>query len=262
MVRRNNAPGGGAYPRRDTSYDDEEVVGNNLADFTGKDLSGKGRFSGFYDTRDNKSKPNGRVKRLAQNMAQRAVGAASDWEDYVEEAQAEITWENCEYYLESKGWKKAGTYPYCNATGYQVLYEAIRYNYVLMPSKKIFKLRHQIDNGPWMHDGGPVRVPYNLPELLKHPDKEINLVEGEKGVDRVTPKGLLASCTQGQNWTDDVVQFYTDRTVNVAMDADDAGRDNEATALEWLSKVKCQGADHPPARPITEAGAGRLARDS
>ena len=51
---------------------------------------------------------------------------------------------------------------------------------------------------------------------------------------------LLASCTQGQNWTEDVMQFYADRTVNVNMDYDDAGRDNEETAREWLSKVNAK----------------------
>src|SRR5262245_35634353 len=148
-------------------------------EFTGRDPSRKGGLSGHYETRDN-SKPNGRVKRLAQNMAQRAVGAASDWEYFAEEAQAEITWENYELHLASLGWKPAAIYPHHSPTG-QVLYEAIRYQYVLMPSKKLFKLRHQIGKGPWLHDAGPVRAPYNLPDLLKRKNEDINLVEGEKG---------------------------------------------------------------------------------
>ena len=48
--------------------------------------------------------------------------------------------------------------------------------------------------------GGPARVPYNLPELLKRRDEEIVIVE-VAGTNYLMSKGMLATCIQGQHWT-------------------------------------------------------------
>ena len=222
---RNGAPGGGE--NRQGANDDSSVENS---EFTRRAKDSKGPHpSGHHDTR----KPDGRVKRRAEDLARREVGDPTDWEAFTAEAEGDLRWENYEAYLARLGWQRAGIFPYLNPNS-SLLYEALRYNYVLMPTKKIFKLRHRI-NGPWIHGAGPVRVPYNLPELLRRADEDIILVEGEKGVDRLKP--LLGSCVQGQNWTSDVVQLYTGRNVIIAMDNDDAGRKNEEEARYWLSKV-------------------------
>ena len=88
-----------------------------------------------------------------------------------------------------------------------------------------------------IHYGGPVRVPYKLPELAKRPNEPITLVEGEKGAEFLLSKGLLATCVQGQNWSGDIVRAFAGRIVNVAMDNDDAGWKNMRDAIEWLGKV-------------------------
>src|SRR5258708_7849812 len=195
--------------------------------------------SGYFDTSDDDNdnkRIDGRVKRRAENIAQREVGAAIDWPRYVEQAEGEVDWEGYQKWLADQGWKPVTTYDYRTLDG-ALLYQSIRFQYELFPSKKRFILRHRIGSGKWIHDGGPVRVPYNLPELSKRPDDPITLVEGEKGVDFLKGKGVLASCVQGQNWSGDIVRPFAGRIVNIAMDNDDAGRENTKDAVEWLGKV-------------------------
>lgn len=196
--------------------------------------------SGHFDTRrsddDEPRRIDGRVKRRAENIAMREVGAAVDWPLYEEQAEGQVDWEGYEKWLADLGWKLVATYDYRGPDGL-VLYQCIRFQYELFPSKKRFILRHRVGSGKWIHDGGPVRVPYNLPELSKRRDDPITLVEGEKGVDFLKEKGVLASCVQGQNWSGDVVRPFAGRIVNVAMDNDDAGQENVKDAVEWLGKV-------------------------
>jgi hypothetical protein len=195
-----------------------------------------GYFDALDDDDDDKPRINSRVKRRAEEMAFREVGAARDWPRFVEEATGEVSWENFEKWYSEQGWKPVATYSYCAADGQQ-LYQAARFQYELFPSKKSFILRHRTSSGKWIHDAGPVRVPYNLPELSKRLDEPITLVEGEKGADFLKEKGLLASCVQGQNWSNDVVRPFAGRIINVAMDNDDAGRENTKDAITWLDKV-------------------------
>ena len=197
--------------------------------------------SGHFNTRhsDDDDEPrriDGRVKQRAENIAIREVGAAVDWPRFVEQAEGQVDWEGYEKWLAEQGWKPVAKYDYCGPDE-QLLYQSIRFQYELFQSKKKFILRHHVGIGKWIHDGGPVRVPYNLPELSKRPDDPITLVEGEKGVDFLKGKGILASCVQGQNWSNDVVRPFAGRIVNIAMDNDDAGRENVKDAVEWLGKI-------------------------
>jgi hypothetical protein len=190
--------------------------------------------SGFFDDEnDDKPRITGKVKKRAEELAFREVGAFSDWPRFVEEAAGEVSWENFEKWQAEQGWKPVATFDYSAPDG-RLLYQAVRFQYELFPSKK-FILRHRIGNGKWIHDGGPVRVPYNLQEISKRSNDPITLVEGE---DFSKAKGLLASCVQGQNWTNDVVKAFAGRIVNLAMDFDDAGRENAKKAITWLDKVK------------------------
>jgi hypothetical protein len=126
-------------------------------------------------------------------------------------------------------------YSYKNPEGI-VLYETRRYNFARLPNLKRFILRHRVGE-VWKFGSGPARVPYNLEQMSAQPDDDITLVEGEKAVEYLKKKGLLATCVQGQNWTSAMMEFFVGRTVNIVMDNDDAGYENIETAREWLGKV-------------------------
>jgi RecA-family ATPase len=195
--------------------------------------------SGNYDT-DEEPREDGRSRRRkskerAEFISRMEVGDESEWEQFEDQADGQIGWENYEAWLGKRGWQFAEKFNYVSPRQ-DLLYEAHRYNFRLMPSKKIFILRHK-EGDKWVRGAGPVRVPYNLAAMLANPNDEIAFQEGEKGVEAAKRVGLLSACVQGQNWTDDVAQFYANRIVNITMDNDDAGRANTLRALEWLHKV-------------------------
>jgi len=191
--------------------------------------------SGHFDPREPRSS-RGRAKKLAMGWAFQSVGDASYWEEYIEEAKERVEWNDYVKWLKrKKGYEYIESYPYPNPEG-SLLYEVCRFEYALLRRNKLFIPRHKED-GKWVRFMPPVRVPYNLPELLKRLDEEITLVEGEKGANALMAKGILATCIHGQQWTNEAVEFFTDRTVNIAMDNDKSGRAHIETAREWLSQV-------------------------
>jgi hypothetical protein len=202
-------------------------------------LSDARHYSGNFDSRRKDNRVDGRVKRRAIYISSREFGDGNDWEQFLEQAKDDISFEKYESWLNRRGWEHDEDYRYANPKGY-LLYDAQRYHYRSLPSKKMFVLRHRNENDSWVRGAGPVRVPYNLPELLNRPNDDITLVEGEKAVNDLKRKGLLATCVQGQNWTEDVAQFFASRNVNVVMDNDDAGREHNKTALHWLGKEQAQ----------------------
>ena len=191
-----------------------------------------------YERNDEEEKPRfsrkKRIKDRAELLAGREVGDQKEYERFLAQAGDQIKWEDYEAWRVRVGWKFEEAYNY---TGPQLglLYKSRRYIFEPFPSKKQFVLRHR-EGEKWEWGAGPVRVPYNLPALLANPEREIELVEGEKGVERLKKQGLLATCIQGQNWTDDAASFFEGRTVNVAMDNDDAGRKYIGLALDALRK--------------------------
>ena len=107
-----------------------------------------------------------------------------------------------------------------------------------------------------------MRVPYDLPELLARPDDEIELVEGEKGVEFLKKLGLLATCVQGQNWTDDCARWSPagTSTSSWTTTTPGAGFDQEGDRVSDQGR----GQDHSGAAapgPWTSAGARRLAEE-
>ena len=230
--RNKDAPGGDRARRQQQNNSDN-------ADYTSDKFGGKGFSGHFDDTRP----PSGRVKRRAIELSQWEFGDGNEWEEFVAQAEGDIRWENFEAYLKKRGWVFDARYPryaYDRPDG-GLLYEALRYKYALYPSKKKFFLRHRVGgHEPWIGKAGPVRVPYNLPDLIRRKGEDIVQVEGEKGADAIKKLGLLATCVQGQIWTHEVVEHYVNRTVILAMDNDDGGRAGEARALQWLSKVNAR----------------------
>jgi len=199
--------------------------------------------SGHFDPREARSS-RGRVKRLAEYMSRGAVGDDSAVEEYIEEARREIAaekadegmlWADYLHRQKREGWEDKDAYPYHNPEG-KTLYENVRLIFGALPSEKTFRPRHY-QNGKLIVGAGPVRVPYNLPELQKRLDERIALVEGEKGVNALMAKGILATYIMGQQWTSGAAAFLTDRTVDVAMDNDASGRKNRERALFWLNQV-------------------------
>jgi hypothetical protein len=150
--------------------------------------------SGHRDTRESGTR--GRAKKLAEGWSFKSVGDDSAWEEYFEEAKGEVNWDDYIKWLKRKGWECIEPYPYENPEG-DLLYEVWRFEYAKLPSKKLFVPRHK-ENGKWVRGMPPVRVPYNLPELLKQPDEDITMVEGEKGANAAMKKGILATCIHGQ----------------------------------------------------------------
>ena len=191
--------------------------------------------SGHREPRESRSR--GRAKKLAEAWAFQSVGDASYWEEYIEEAKEKVEWNDYVKWLKrKKGYEYIESYPYLNPEG-DLLYEVCRFEYALLRRNKLFIPRHKED-GKWVRFMPPVRVPYNLPKLLKRLDEEITLVEGEKGANATMKKGILTTCVHGQQWRNETATFFTDRIVNIAMDNDASGRANIETAREMLSQVE------------------------
>jgi hypothetical protein len=196
-------------------------------------------YSGDWGDRPLDDEPKSKIKRRAQDLAKREVGAASEWERFVEQAEGYIQWENFERWMKDQGWDFIKAYDYPNAEG-KLVFQSLRYHHHLVPTKKKFILRRRGPNGAWVHGAGEARLPYQLPQLIARKGEPIVVVEGEKGADRAILAGLRATCVQGQNWTDDVTAFFAGEDVILCLDDDDAGRKNTDTALKWLAKVKAK----------------------
>ena len=186
-----------------------------------------GKISGNYNNDDGdddkpqgKGKSSTRARKLAEEFSIREVGNLDAVDDYIAQAEGIIKWEDLEVVL--------------NEDDSAILYTVHRYVYWKMRKKKKFLLSHIDGDGRKVHGAGPVRVAYNLPELIKRFDEDVEWVEGEKGVEACKAQGLLATCVQGQNWTDECAEPAAGRNINIVMDNDDAGRESTKKAIEQL----------------------------
>jgi len=120
------------------------------------------------------------------------------------------------------------TYDYRDENG-NLLFQVVR------TAPKKFRQRRPDGKGGWIWDlKGVRRVPYRLPDLLEtgseHPDAPVFIVEGEKDVDNLWQKGLLATCNPGgagkwrKEYTKALLNVLQDRAVFVLPDNDKAGR--------------------------------------
>jgi hypothetical protein len=188
----------------------------------------------IIETTDRKQK---RVQKLAEQFSLREVGNLDAVDSFIAQAEGIIRWDDLLAFTTRDGWVHVKGWSYRNKDG-AVLYEAHRFNYALMPTTKKFILRRNAGGG-WIVNTGPVRVPYNLPEIIAtRGTGDLCIVEGEKGADACAAKGLRVTCVQGQNWTEDVASWFEgEDVVNLLFDADDAGGENTERALYWLVKV-------------------------
>jgi hypothetical protein len=124
----------------------------------------------------------------------------------------------------------AARYDYRGPDG-SLLYQVIRFD------PKDFRCRrpHPTRPGLWQwgipHD--VERVLFRLPELLARPDEPVYIVEGEKDVETLHSRGLLATTLAGgvgAKWTGEVARPLAGRRVVLLPDNDDPGR-------EYMRKV-------------------------
>ena len=125
-------------------------------------------------------------------------------------------------------------YPYENESEETVL-EVLRYE------PKTFRQRRPNGLGGWIWDLQGVRkIIYRLPQVIASSDT-VYICEGEKDVDLLWSKGLVATtCTGGAGkWVDEHSKFIKDRVAVIVPDNDDAGKNGgHKTALSLQKFAK------------------------
>jgi hypothetical protein len=128
--------------------------------------------------------------------------------------------------VEDAGNPKETTYDYRDRDG-SLLFQVVR-----KPGKK-FLQRRPDGNGGWIWKlGDAKRVLYRLPELISalaaDPTVTVYIAEGEKDVDNLRARGLVATCNPGGagKWhlvEDEAKRYLLDRHVVILPDLDDVG---------------------------------------
>lgn len=82
-------------------------------------------------------------------------------------------------------------------------------------------------------------LPYNLPAIVANPRDTIIVVEGEKCADAVAKLGLLSTTNHGGagNWKPDLNHWFTDRTIVIIPDNDEAGQNHANKVANELYPV-------------------------
>lgn len=110
---------------------------------------------------------------------------------------------------------------------------------------KEFPVFYLDDKGKWLPGRGKINVPYRLPELLAAPLVELLfIVEGEKDVETLKRKGLLATTNAGgvggtnayKGW----LKYFTGRMICILPDNDPAGKKHALKVKEILDPVARQ----------------------
>lgn len=111
----------------------------------------------------------------------------------------------------------AATYDYCDEQG-RLIYQVVR------KVPKAFLQRRPNGNGGWVWNmRGQRRVPYRLPELLRsNLDTRVFIVEGEKDVDALRGRGVIATTNPGGagKWLAEYGEYFKDRRVAILPDND------------------------------------------
>jgi AAA domain-containing protein len=122
-------------------------------------------------------------------------------------------------------------YDYCDASG-KLLFQVIR------GRPKTFRQRRPDGAGGWIWKlDGVERVLYRLPELIAaDPAQPVFIPEGEKDVDALRSRGLIATCNPGGagKWLDTFSPYLRGRYVVILPDNDETGRDHAADVARRL----------------------------
>lgn len=125
------------------------------------------------------------------------------------------------------------TYDYRDEKGV-LLYQAVRFE-----AKDFRQRRPDGDGWKWNLDGVR-RVPYRLPEILAAPpESTVFIVEGEKDVEALRSRGLLATTNSegAGKWRSDFARFFRGRDVIILPDNDAAGRAHARSVVAALAAV-------------------------
>lgn len=128
-------------------------------------------------------------------------------------------------------------YPYYSADGV-LLYEVVRY---YKGKEKSFFQRHPDANGDMVNGmNGVERVLYRLPELVsRQPNTPVYIVEGEKDVEMLRMRGLVATTNVGGagKWQAGYSAALKDADVIILPDNDKVGEEHAQTVYQSLANV-------------------------
>lgn len=116
-------------------------------------------------------------------------------------------------------------YDYSDEKG-ELRHQVVKYEVTGSDKALKFKQRRPNGKGGWIWNLKDVkRVIYNLPEILKKPDKPIFIVEGEKDCNNLEQIGILATTNSGGagKWRAEYNQYFKDREVILSPDNDEVG---------------------------------------
>ena len=135
----------------------------------------------------------------------------------------------------TKDWDRVmtKTYDYTDEHG-NLLFQVCR------EEPKRFWQRRPDGNDGWINNiKGVTRVPYRLPEFLKHPDAVVFITEGEKDADRLAAAGLIATTNAmgAGKWRRSYNRHFRGREVVILPDNDAPGRSQADDVARSLSGV-------------------------
>ena len=188
-----------------------------------------GRVStdGLYNEQRKKNRAE---QRRGEDLARRHGGEPEDFIDHGKGKEFDDS------DLTDAGFRLNATYPYTDPNGAD-LYQVLRYEHSTVPGAKKFRMRRKGRDLRWHADAGPLKVPYNWPDLIARPDETIYYVEGEKDADRLKKEGRLATTLAGQGWSSEAAKAFEGRDVVIIPDADPAGKKNAEKAIMQLSNA-------------------------
>jgi putative DNA primase/helicase len=123
------------------------------------------------------------------------------------------------------------TYDYVDQNG-RLLYQVVR------REPKDFRQRRPDGNGGWIWNlKGIIRVPYNLPALIKA--DVVAVPEGEKDVETLRRLGIVGTCNAGGagKWKQEYNSYFAGKTVVILPDNDEPGHKHAQQVAESLKIV-------------------------
>jgi hypothetical protein len=110
------------------------------------------------------------LRKERQEMAEYlAATRGGDPDDYMEELKDGNDYEVAKAHLEKQGYAEEASHDYRSADGNTLLYRSVRFRHRHVKTNKRFLQCHIHPRlrGSWCLGAGPVKVPYNWPELVK-----------------------------------------------------------------------------------------------
>jgi RecA-family ATPase len=144
--------------------------------------------------------------------------------------------------LQRNGYRITTVYDYQDEAGI-LLYQNVRLERYARDGRRTDKTFRQRRPNPttsgWIENlTGLRRLPYRLPELMRRPEKDVHLTEGEKDADNLAKLGLLSTSIATPTKTD--LSVLRGRIVYIHEDNDSPGRDKSAKMAAALHGIAAQ----------------------